>query len=121
MASASRTATSTGNTSFLVLTVGATVLIASPGDSSARARRDAIYNECACACYTPATGFGTILDIKNNAGVSCELHNNRPCTGTDQNGAVISGRTQYCAGYKPGGTRAMLGATPNTTLSIMSR
>ena len=33
MASASRTATSTGNTSFLVLTVGATVLIASPGDS----------------------------------------------------------------------------------------
>lgn len=109
-----------GSGMFLLLTVGLTLTIVAP-DASYAKPKSPIYNECACACYTPATGFGTILDIKNNAGVSCELYNNRPCTGTDENGATISGTTKYCGGYKPGGTRAMLSAIPNTTLSIMSR
>ena len=94
---------------FLLVTVGVVTWITSPEISSARPKSP-IYNECACACYTPATGFGTILDIKNTAGVACEMYNNRPCTGTDANGATISGTTKYCGGYKPGGTRAMLSA-----------
>lgn len=106
---------------LLVLTVGLTLTIVAPDLSSARQKKDAIYNECACACYTPASGFGTILDIKNSAGVSCGMYNNRPCTGTDENGATISGTTKFCGGYKPGGTRAMLSAIPNTTLSVRSR
>ena len=106
---------------LLVLTVGLTLTIVAPDLSSARQKKDTIYNECACACYTPASGFGTILDIKNSAGVSCGMYNNRPCTGTDENGATISGTTKFCGGYKPGGTRAMLSAIPNTTLSVMSR
>jgi hypothetical protein len=106
---------------LLVLTVGLTLTIVAPDLSSARQKKDAVYNQCACACYTPATGFGTILDIKNTAGVSCGMYNNRPCTGTDQNGATISGTTKYCGGYKPGGTRAMLSAVPDTKLSVMSR
>ena len=106
---------------LLVLTVGLTLTIVAPDLSSARQKKDAIYNECACACYTPASGFGTILDIKNSAGVSCGMYNNRPCTGTDENGATISGTTKFCGGYKPGGTRAMLSAIPNTTLSVISR
>jgi len=106
---------------LLTMTLGLGFAIVAPDVSDARPKKDTIYNECACACYTPATGFGTILDIRNDAGVSCELYNNRPCTGTDQNGAVISGTTKYCGGYKPGGTRAMLGAIPSTKLSVMSR
>jgi hypothetical protein len=106
---------------LLAMLVGLTLTLVAPEVSSARQKKDAIYNQCACACYTPATGFGTILDIRNDAGVACGLYNNRPCTGTDQNGATISGTTKYCGGYKPGGTRAMLSAIPNTTLSIMSR
>lgn len=106
---------------IFVLMVGFILTGMSPEVSSARAKKDTIYNQCACACYTPATGFGTILDIRNDAGVSCELYNNRPCTGTDQNGAVISGTTKFCGGYKPGGTRAMLSGIPNMTLSVMSR
>lgn len=107
---------------FLVLTVGLALTIVAPDVSSARQKKDSIYNQCVCACYTPATGFGSILDgIRNNAGVPCEVYNNRPCTGTDENGAVISGTTKYCGGYKPGGTQAMLSAVPNKTLSIMSR
>jgi len=106
---------------FFALTVVLAAWMASPGDSFARQKRPTIYNECACACYTPATGFGTILDIRNTAGVSCELYNNRPCTGTDENGATISGTTKYCGGYQPGGTRAMLSAIPDTKLSATSR
>jgi hypothetical protein len=106
---------------LLVLTVGLTLTIVAPDLSSARPKKEAIFNQCACACYTPATGFGTILDIKNSAGVSCGMYNNRPCTGTDENGATISGTTKFCGGYKPGGTRAMLSAIPNTKLSVISR
>lgn len=105
---------------FVVWTFGLAMLLGSSGVSLALPKNP-IYNECACACYTPATGFGTILDIRNTAGVSCELYNNRPCTGTDENGATISGTTKYCGPYKPGGTRAMLSTIPNTKLSVMSR
>jgi len=104
----------------LVLAVGFGFTFVGPHVSSAKPKNP-IYNECACACYTPATGFGTILDIRNSAGVACGMYNNRPCTGTDENGATISGTTKYCQGYKPGGTRAMLGAIPDTKLSVMSR
>jgi hypothetical protein len=107
---------------LFALTVVFVAWMASPGDSQARQKRPAIYNQCVCACYTPASGFGTILDgIQNTAGVSCEVYNNRPCTGTDENGATISGTTKYCGGYKPGGTKAMLSAIPNMTLSIAGR
>jgi hypothetical protein len=113
------------NTKHLAILFTLTVVLAawaaSPGDSLARQKRPTIYNQCACACYTPATGFGTILDIKNTAGVPCGMYNNRPCTGTDENGATISGTTKYCGDYKPGGTMAMLSTIPDTTLSIMSR
>ena len=105
---------------LLLLMVGLTLTIVAPDASHARPKSP-IYNTCACACYTPATGFGTILDIRNSAGVSCGMYNNRPCTGTDQNGATISGTTKYCGGYKPGGTSAMLSVAPDTKLSIMSR
>ena len=107
---------------FLVLAVGVGVglTIVAPDVTYAKPK-DPIYNECACACYTPASGFGTILDIRNSAGVACGMYNNRPCTGTDENGATISGTTKYCGPYKPGGTRAMLSTIPNTNLSVMSR
>lgn len=109
------------STVLLTVTVGLGLTIVAPDISSAKPKNP-IYNECACACYTPASGFGTILDIRNNAGVACELYNNRPCTGTDENGATISGTTKYCGGYKPGGTRAMHGAAvPSKSLSVMSR
>lgn len=113
------------NSKLLIISFTLPVVFAAwmalPEDSLARQKRPTVYNQCACACYTPATGFGTILDIKNTAGVSCEMYNNRPCSGTDENGATISGTTKYCGGYKPGGTMAMLSTIPNTRLSISSR
>jgi hypothetical protein len=107
---------------FFVLTVVLAAWLAAPGDSLALKKRPGMYNVCACACYTPGSGFGTILDgIQNTAGVPCGFYNNRPCTGTDENGATMSGTTKYCGGMKDGGTTAMLSRIPNTTLSIMSR
>ena len=93
---------------LLALTVGLAVWSASSGVALALKPRPTIYNKCVCACYTPATGFGTILDgISNTAGVPCGMYNNRPCTGTDENGATISGTTKFCGGDKTSGTKAM--------------
>jgi hypothetical protein len=93
---------------FLAVTVGLAVWSGSSGVALALKPRPTIYNKCVCACYTPATGFGTILDgISNTAGVPCGLYNNRPCTDRDENGATISGTTKYCTGDKTSGTKAM--------------
>lgn len=108
METRSHTATSKSRVLFFALTVGLAVFIGSSGISFALKPRPTIYNRCVCACYTPATGFGTILDgIVNNAGVPCGMYNNRPCTGTDENGATISGTTKYCGGDKEYGTKAI--------------
>ena len=106
---------------FLAMTVGLAVWFASPGVSWALKPRPTIYNKCGCACYTPATGFGTILDgIQNTAGLPCGAYNNKPCQGTDENGAVISGTTKFCTGDKSSGTKA-LALPPGTNPPVLQR
>lgn len=93
---------------FFTLTVVSTAWMASPGDSLALQKRPGIYNVCVCACSDPSTGFGELVpDIQNTAGVSCEVYNSRPCTIHNEDGSTTGGRTKYCQGYKPGGTKAM--------------
>lgn len=101
---------------LLMLTIGLAVWSASPKNSWALKPRPTLYNKCVCACSTPATGFGTILDsIQNTAGLPCGAYNNKPCSGQDENGATISGSTKFCTGDKAGGTKALTlppGANP---------
>jgi hypothetical protein len=105
----------------LAVTVGLAVSIVFPGVSLARQKRPTIYNKCGCACYTPATGFGTILDgIQNTAGLPCGAYNNKPCQGTDENGAVISGTTKFCTGDKTSGTKALT-LPPGTNPPVLQR
>lgn len=103
---------------LLAMTVGLALTLAAPDLSSAKPK-DPIYNVCACACSDPTTGFGELLpDIQNTAGVSCEAYNNRPCS---LDGGTRTGKTKFCGGYKPGGTRAMLSTIPNAKFSVMGR
>lgn len=100
------------------MTVGLALIIAAPDLTSAKPK-DPIYNVCGCACSDPTTGFGELLlDIQNTAGVSCEAYNNRPCS---LDGGTRTGKTKFCGGYKPGGTRAMLSTIPNAKFSIIGR
>ncbi len=93
---------------LLLVAIGLAVWSAAPESSWALKPKPSIYNKCVCACATPATGFGTILDgIQNTAGLPCGAYNNKPCSGQDENGATISGTTKFCTGDKAGGTKAM--------------
>jgi hypothetical protein len=107
---------------FLLLTVGLTLTIVAPDISSARQKKDTIYNVCGCACQDPVTGFGELLTgIQNTAGVPCGAYNNKACTLTAPDGATRAGTTKFCTGDVAGGTRAMLSVIPNMKLSVMSR
>ena len=104
---------------LLALTVGLTLTVVAPEVSSARQKKDAIYNVCGCACQDPVTGFGELLTgIQNTAGVPCGAYNNRACS---LDGGTRTGTTKFCTGDVAGGTRAMLSVIPNTKLSVMSR
>jgi hypothetical protein len=104
---------------LLVLTVGLGLTVVAPDVSSARQKKNTIYNVCGCACSDPTTGFGELLpDIQNTAGVPCEAYNNRACS---LDGGTRTGTTKFCQGMPGGGTKAMLGVIPNTTFSVMSR
>lgn len=107
---------------LLGLTVGLALTIVAPDVSSARPKKDTLYNTCACACQDPVTGFGELLtDIRNTAGVPCGAYDNKACTLTAPDGATRAGTTKFCTGDVAGGTRAMLGGIPNMKLSVMSR
>lgn len=102
----------------LILAVGFGFTVATPEPGSAKPKNP-IYNVCACACSDPTTGFGELLpDIQNTAGLSCDAYNNRPCS---LDGGTRTGKTKFCGGYKPGGTRAMLSTIPNAKFSIIGR
>jgi len=109
-----------GNILFFALSVGLTLWIASPGVSVALQKKDAIYNECACACDGP-TGGG-IIDIKNTGGFSCGAYSGKTCNYEDPaTGGIRSGTTKWCTPYKPSGTRAA--ALPRTGMNsaVMGR
>jgi hypothetical protein len=121
MPTRSHTTASRSSVLFLALTVGLAMWSASSGNSWALKPRPTIYNKCVCACATPATGFGTILDgIQNTAGLPCSAYNNKPCRGEDENGATISGTTKFCGGDKTSGTKAMT-LPPGTNPPVLQR
>lgn len=109
-----------GNILFLALSVGLTLWIASPGVSVALQKKDAIYNECACACDGP-TGGG-IIDIRNTGGFSCGAYNGKTCNYEDPaTGGIRSGTTKWCTPYKPSGTRAAALPRKDMNSAVMSR
>jgi hypothetical protein len=68
--------------------------------------KDLLYNTCACFC-DGATGGG-IIDIRNSGGYACFAYNNKTCNYEDEaTGAIRTGTTKWCGGFKPDGVKAM--------------
>lgn len=110
------------NILFLTVTVGLAVWFASSGVSEARAKKDLIYNECACACVLPGQSFGTITDIKNTAGLPCGAYNNKTCNVEDpETGGIRSGTTKECGPFKPSGTKGMVPPPIGTNPPVLQR
>lgn len=86
---------------LLGLGVGLIVLLTWPESGMAKTK-DAIYQQCACICQVPGDIIGVLIDFSYTGKFSCGIYNGKTCNDSDPTtGGIRSGKTKYCAPYKP--------------------